>query len=463
MRKLDEILRTETRAGNATSVASTAASSSSGSTADDNACPHCAGARFVRANVPADHPGFGQAVPCRCARAETTERRAERLTAYANIGALVRLTFGNLIERGRSPSARDQAQYKRCVEDARSFSDAPEGWLLLSGASGCGKTHIAAAIVNRIIERGEPALFVVVPDLLDHLRSAYQPGAELRYDDLFERVRNAPVLVLDDLGTQAPTPWAQEKLFQLINHRFNSRLPTVVTTNLAPEQIDERLRTRLTDASIARVYVIESRRPSELTALDVLDHPLIRDMTFERFDARPLHIAADDRKRVEQAYRAALAFAESPDGWLLLMGPHGAGKTHLAAAIANYRRARGDAPCFVVVPDVLDYLRRGFAGDDARGSHDAFDEMKNAPLLILDDLDTQSGIAWVRDKLFQLLNYRHTARLPTVITTALTLDALGERLASRLVDHAVCTVVVLAEPQRDAAPPPARRGRPRRA
>ncbi len=415
----------------------------------------------MRRNVGPEHPDFGEAVPCRCAAQETAEDRGTRLLRYSNIGALSRLTFANLIARGRSAGAREQEQYRQCVADARAFADAPDGWLLLSGASGCGKTHIAAAIVNKLLERGEPALFVVVPDLLDHLRSAYQPNADIGYDDLFERVRNAPVLVLDDLGTQAQTPWAQEKLFQLINHRFNTRLPTVVTTNLLPEQLDDRLRTRLTDAGIARVYVLEARRPSELRALDVLDHPLIRDMTFERFETRGVHLATDDRKRIENAYRQALAFAEQPDGWLLFMGPHGSGKTHLASAIANYRRLRGETPSFIVVPDLLDYLRRGFAADDGR-PHDAFDEMKTAPLLILDDLDTQTGIPWVRDRLFQLLNYRHTARLPTVITTALSLDDLGERLASRLVDPAVCTVIVLGEPVRAAEPPARRRGRPRK-
>ena len=241
MQKLSEILPTT-----ATSRGSTAASSASASSPDDapDACELCGGARFVRLKLGREHPDFGKAVPCRCTLDETTEGRSERLARYSNIGSLARLTFRNLIARGRGAGEREQEQYKQCAGDARAFSDAPEGWLLLSGASGCGKTHIAAAIVNRLIECGEPALFVVVPDLLDHLRSAYQPGAEIGYDDLFERVRSAPVLVLDDLGTQAQTPWAQEKLFQLINHRFNTRLPTVVTTNLAPDQIDDRLRTR---------------------------------------------------------------------------------------------------------------------------------------------------------------------------------------------------------------------------
>ncbi len=424
--------------------------------ADIGACSLCHGARFVRVSVPLGHPDFGSVVACTCATEQTESQRADRLQRYSNIGALSRLTFTNLIARGRSPDARAQDTYRRCVEDARAFAEEADGWIVLSGASGCGKTHIAAAVVNRMLERGEPALFMVVPDLLDHLRAAYDPNAEMGYDELFERVRNAPLLVLDDLGAQSATPWAQEKLFQIINHRFNTRLPTIVTTNLAPDQIDDRLRTRLSDAGIGRIYVLEQRRNSELRSLDVLDHPVIRDMTFERFEINAAHLAPDDRRRVENAYRQALAFAEHPDGWLLFMGPHGAGKTHLAAAIANYRRARGEAVTFMKVPKLLEFLRRRF-GEDSASSYEAFDEMENTPLLILDDLDSQTSIAWVRDRLFQLLDHRHTSRLPTVITTALSLDDLGERLASRFVDHAVCSVIVLGEPQREETRP--RRGR----
>jgi len=72
------------------------------------------------------------------------------------------------------------------------------------------------------------------------------------YDQLFEQVRNAPVLVLDDLGTENATPWAQEKLFQVINERFNSRQPMVITTNKRLSRLDDRLRARLADPDEVR-------------------------------------------------------------------------------------------------------------------------------------------------------------------------------------------------------------------
>ncbi|MCH7580496.1 MAG: ATP-binding protein, partial [Chloroflexi bacterium] len=195
---------------------------------DPDVCQECGGAGFVRLDLPIKDPNFGKPVQCRCIESETQQERTARLQHYSNIGPLTRLTFDNLISRGRSSDPRDQAHFQRCVEDAQAFAKDPQGWLVLVGASGCGKTHIAAAITNRCLELGTPALFVVVPDLLDHLRAAYRPDAEVSYDQLFEQVRTAPVLVLDDLGTQSATPWAEEKLFQLINHRYNARLPTVV-------------------------------------------------------------------------------------------------------------------------------------------------------------------------------------------------------------------------------------------
>ena len=100
------------------------------------------------------------------------------------MGPLTRLTFDNLIEHGRSANPRDRELFRNLVADARAFAEEPDGWLLVHGPSGAGKTHVAAAIANRCIERGQPALFVVVPDLLDHLRAAYNPNSEMGYDAL---------------------------------------------------------------------------------------------------------------------------------------------------------------------------------------------------------------------------------------------------------------------------------------
>ena len=76
---------------------------------------------------------------------------------------------------------------------------------------------------RRRISKRHPALFVTVPDLLDHLRSTFSPQSTISYDKLFEQVRKTPLLILDDLGTESATAWAKEKLYQLFNHRYNDR------------------------------------------------------------------------------------------------------------------------------------------------------------------------------------------------------------------------------------------------
>jgi DNA replication protein DnaC len=423
-----------------------------------------------------DDPEFGKATPCDCVRAETPESKLVRLQRYSSLGPLTRLTFDNLIEHGRSTNPRDRELFRGLVEDARAFAERPEGWLLIHGSSGAGKTHVGAAIANRCIERGQPALFVVVPDLLDHLRAAYRPDSEMGYDALLEQVRVAPVLILDDLGTQSSTAWAQEKLFQILNHRYNTQLPTVVTTNLSLDRIDERLRMRLTDPAIARVYYVEAAaRAIAVDLPDSLDLDRIRSMTFESFDIAVPHLSQDERWSLENAYRTAMEFAEAPEGWLLIFGPNGSGKTHLAAAIANRCRARGERPVFFFVADLLDYLRHLMNDETGPGFLEGFNQLKNAPLLILDDLGAQSDVTWVRDRLFQLINHRYAARLPTVFTVSedSMMRVVEERVLARLNDPGVCTEVPITAPPYRTDPrqrprgnqaysQPAHRERPRR-
>jgi DNA replication protein DnaC len=201
--------------------------------------------------VPIDDPRFGTIVQCSCKEREFVERRARKLVERSNLAALADKTFDSCFHPDNKPSV--------AFVQAQQYARNPNNrWFVLLGDTGTGKTHLAAAIGNYRLALGEPVLFMVVPDLLDHLRASYAPGSELRYDELFEAVRDAPLLILDDLGTQQGSPWASEKLFQLFNHRYIFKLATVVTSTLTLDEIGGRLASRMSEPSQCTVVATES-------------------------------------------------------------------------------------------------------------------------------------------------------------------------------------------------------------
>jgi len=407
-------------------------------------CPICKGAGFLRRDVPVDHPDFGKVVPCVCRATEIRNRQLRHLRIISNMEALEHFTFASFQPNGVGIGPASSLSVSTAYQQAREFAEHPSGWLVLLGGYGCGKTHLAVAIANYHIERGQPALFVVVPDLLDHLRATYGPHSTASYDERFEQIRSAPLLILDDLGTQAATPWAQEKLFQLFNYRYNTRLPTVITTNHTLEEIDPRIRSRLVDPDLSRVVKIDApdfRLGGEtLSELSTLDQH--NDKTFETFDLRTHELNREKAENLRRAFQRAKTYAQNPQDWILFTGPYGCGKTHLAAAIANACVQRGEPALFVVVPDLLDHLRAAFSPTAVTPYDKRFEEIRNAPLLVLDDLGTQSATPWAQEKLYQLFNHRYNARLPTVITMADAAD-LDPRLKSRLLDVGRCIPIAI--------------------
>ncbi len=397
-------------------------------------CPRCEGARFVRVTADPAAPEFGRALPCECVAGEDEAARHDRLLRYSRLGALDRFTFDTLLSEGRSSHRETQQRYSAAVEAAQRFSERPEGWLVISGVPGCGKTHLAAAIANRAIERGMPALFLSVADLLDHLRASYEEDAELAYPQLLEQLRTAPLVVLDDLDSYAETPWAREKFFQLVSHRFHAALPTVFTCVRPPEDIDPRLGSRLSDPAISQLLVLEERTLPGYFQLGAMTRERLKDLTFERFQPAGRDLRGEPRANLERAFRHAHGFAEDPNGWLVLMGDTGCGKTHLAGAIANYRLDHGDGVCFATVPDLLDELRATFAPDASERFDTAFRRLLDVRLLVLDDLGAQKSSPWAQEKLYQILNHRHLGRMATVVTTNLKLREMDPRIASRLLD-----------------------------
>ena len=132
---------------------------------------------------------------------------------------------------------------RRCQEYAKD----PRGGLLLHGAYGVGKTHLAVAIAREIILQGRRIEFVYVPKLLRKIRRAfrddYQGPDELALISRY--AEELPYLVLDDIGVEKITDWARQTLDVIFYERDAHNLATVITSNLSPDEIEKKIDARI--------------------------------------------------------------------------------------------------------------------------------------------------------------------------------------------------------------------------
>jgi DNA replication protein DnaC len=153
----------------------------------------------------------------------------------------------------------------KTLDDAHSaaarFSEEPHGWLVFLGQSFCGKTHLAAAIGNYRIGLGGQALLVEVSSLLDYMRQTFRPSSEVSFDRRFHEIRTTPLLILDDLkDSGASSVWAEDKLYSVLNYRYNAHLPTVITSTMRAESFAlsyPNLWNKLLDPSMSQILVID--------------------------------------------------------------------------------------------------------------------------------------------------------------------------------------------------------------
>ena len=141
------------------------------------------------------------------------------------------------------------------------WSRSPSGWLCLSGGTGAGKTHLAVATAVRCADQGMTVYYAASASLLAELRAAATAAHPAGSSDPLLPAMQNDLLVLDDFGVERYTPFAEEQLTRLLSHRYDYRLPTVITTNLSQEQVTAtrpRLASRIYDAANTTILVLNA-------------------------------------------------------------------------------------------------------------------------------------------------------------------------------------------------------------
>lgn len=197
-------------------------------------CPRCKGAGWLKLNLEPGAADFGKIIECRCGIVA-----AQRANVYLAASRIPEEYAG--LDIGTYPDQRIAAG----VLDWWRNPQSP--WLILAGNLGVGKTGLAIGLVKRALSEGRSALYRPFVEVLSDIRATYRTrdAAELDEADLMRALKSTEVLALDDIGAERVTGWAQERLYEILNHRYNERRRTIVTTNLGGADLESHLGDRI--------------------------------------------------------------------------------------------------------------------------------------------------------------------------------------------------------------------------
>ena len=137
----------------------------------------------------------------------------------------------------------------------REYPAVDKSGLLFIGETGVGKTHLAVAALNALIQRGFEGVFFDYQTLLDRIRSGYDRSSGSMDKEAYRLALDCEILLLDDLGAHRVTDWVEDTVASIITHRCNHHKPVIVTTNLpAPGQESNKAKDSLSDRIGARAW-----------------------------------------------------------------------------------------------------------------------------------------------------------------------------------------------------------------
>ncbi len=194
----------------------------------ENLCPECQGTGWILK----ESKSGTVAKRCKCIEEQKTQMLLER----ANIPRRYRdCTFKNFEIHNDS----HQDAIKIAKKFVKNYPVQDIGLLFL-GPCGVGKTHLAVAIIQELIEKkGAQCYFCDFRELIRNIQSSYTPDSTLTESNILEPIFESDVLVLDELGAKRTTAWVEETVFYIINNRYNNKKLTIFTSNYLDTEEEE--------------------------------------------------------------------------------------------------------------------------------------------------------------------------------------------------------------------------------
>lgn len=133
--------------------------------------------------------------------------------------------------------------YEYCRAYAENFTPDSEG-LCMYGKTGLGKTHMSLAIANVVLDKGYDVYYGSIQSIMDKLEAEHF-GRLPREDSIKEDILTCDLLIIDDLGAEFATQFTNAELYNILNSRILSSLPTIISTNLEMSEIAEKYTQRV--------------------------------------------------------------------------------------------------------------------------------------------------------------------------------------------------------------------------